>query len=247
MYFSIAIKLRNTQRVQRILQIDGIVNDGKEKIVLTNKIYSEEEFKLIENYFNMRYSVLNLPNNQDTAKLRREFLKEHLKLPRGLQFADVSGFANHLKPFKKLKNENFITAGVSMERFILDGSKRFYLLNKIPQKNNRVYAFQLNDSVLEDAKFLEHNPHIDRSKPAFYIGQTSKTREERHAEHISGIRANKFMKNHGIQTFEIADRTHELAELLKIQVDNLRHYQAQYYEFKLTKILQENGYGAYCN
>lgn len=247
MYFSIAIKLLNTPRVQRILQIDGIVNDGKEKIVLTNKIYSEEEFKLIDNYFNSEYNLLNLPNNPDTVERRREFLKEHLKLPRGLQLADVAGFANHLKPFKKLKNENFITAGVSMERFILDGIERFHLLNKIPQQNNRVYAFQLNNSVLDDPKFLEHNPNIDRNKPAFYIGQTSKTREERHAEHISGIRANKFMKNHGIQTFEIADRTQELAELFKILVDDLRHYQAQYYEFKLTKLLQENGYGAYCN
>ncbi|MFY7667995.1 MAG: hypothetical protein ACOVQG_04580 [Crocinitomicaceae bacterium] len=191
--------------------------------------------------------MLNLPNNEDTAKLRREFLKEHLKLPRRLQLADVSGFANHLKPFKKLKNENFITAGVSMERFILDGSKRFHLLNKIPQQNNRVYVFQLNDSALEDPRYLEHNPNIDRNKPAFYIGQTSKSRKERHAEHISGTRANKFMKNHGIQTFEIADRTHEFAELFKIQVDDLRHYQAQYYEFKLTKLLQQNGYGAYCN
>lgn len=248
MYTSIAVKLKkSSKRVIRLLEREGITNPSQDLIVLTNKIYSEIEFKEIESYFYRKYSELNLQDDKDAAAKRREFLKENLKLPRGMKFRDISGFLNHLKPFKKLKNADFITAGVSMERFILNGSKRFHLLNKIPEQNYRVYAFQLSESIKDEVSFLNHNPNMDKNKPAFYVGQTSKSREERHNEHINGIRANKFMKKFGIKSFETANKTHELAELFKIPVDDLRHYQALYYESKLTKLLQENGYGAYSN
>ena len=102
-----------------------------------------------------------------------------------------------------------------------------------------------NDGIKENQSFLQHNPNIDMNKPAFYIGQTSKNREERYCDHKSGVHANQFVLNFGIEPYEAADKTYELAEQFKVSVDDLRHYQALYYELKLTLLLQENGYGAY--
>ncbi len=247
MYQSLAVKLKKTKRVLKLLEKDDLRDSKLLPIVITNKIYSESEFKEIENYFYRKYSEVNLENDEDATKKRGEFLKENLKLPRGLKFTDVGGFLNSLKPFKKLKDESHITAGVAMERFILDGTKRYHLLNKTPQKNNRVYAFQLNDEINVVPGFLQHNPNIDINKPSFYIGQTSKNREERYNEHKNGIRSNRFVKNFGIEPYESADKTYELAKKFNVLVDDLRHYQALYYELKLTTLLQEQGYGAYSN
>ncbi len=124
-----------------------------------------------------------------------------------------------------------------MEEFILDGTGQHNLLNVIPAKNKRVYAIQLNDEIKENESFLQHNPNIDINKPAFYVGQTSKTRKERYLEHKKGIRSNLFMMRFGIEPYEAADRTYELAEQFKVPVDDLRHYEALYYELKLTTLL----------
>jgi len=247
MHQSLVIKLKKTKRVLRLLEKVNLRDSKLLPIVLTNKIYDESEFKEIENYFYRKYAEVNLENDEDATKKRAEFLKKNLKLPRGLKFTDVGGFLNSLKPFKKLKDESHITAGVAMERFILDGTKQYNLLNAIPAKNNRVYAIQLNDEIKENQSFLQHNPNIDMNKPAFYIGQTSKNRDVRYREHKDGVRSNRFAKNFGIEPYETADKTYELAEQFNVLVDDLRHYQALYYELKLTLRLQENGYGAYSN
>jgi hypothetical protein len=247
MHQSLVIKLKKTKRVLRLLEKDGLRDSKLLPIVLTNKIYDESEFKEIENYFYRKYAEVNLENDEDATKKRAEFLEENLNLPRGLKFTDVGGFLNHLNPYKKLKNDSNINAGVAMERFILAVSKKHNLLNVIPAKNNRVYAIQLNDGIKENQSFLKHNPNIDMNKPAFYIGQTSKNRKERYDEHKKGVRSNRFARNFGLEPYEAADKTYELAELFDVPVDDLRHYQALYYELKLTLLLQENGYGAYSN
>jgi hypothetical protein len=247
MYSSIAVKLKKSKRVKGILERDGLTNNKDVLIVLTNKIYNNVEFKEIENYFYRKYSELNIQIDEEVEKKRREFLISNLKLPRGLKLPDVTGFINHSTVFHKLKKKNLVTAGVAMENFIITGNKEFQLLNKIPQQNNRVYAFQLCESIKKEKNFLKHNPNIDITKPAFYVGQTSKSRNERYSEHRGGIRANRFMEIFGLDTYEAADKTYELAKLFNVPVDNLRYYEAQENEFKLTTLLQENGYGAYCN
>ena len=247
MHQSLVIKLKKTKRVLRLLEKDGLRDSKLLPIVLTNKIYDESAFKEIENYFYRKYAEVNLEHDEDATKKRAEFLKKNLKLPRGLKFTDVGGFLNHLSPFKKLKKNSYINAGMALEEFIFDGTKQYNLLNKIPQKNYRVYAIQLNDEIKENESFLQHNPNININKPAFYVGQTSKTREERYSEHKNGIRSNRFAKIYGLESYEAADRTYELAEQFGVPVENLRHYEAQYYELKLTTLLQEKGYGAYSN
>ncbi len=247
MYQSLVVKLKKTKRVLRLLEKVDLRDSKLTPIVLTNKIYDDGEFKEIENYFYRKYDEVNVENDDNATKKRAEFLKKNLKLPRGLKFTDVSEFLNHTKVFKKLKNESYLSAGLALERFILDGTKKFNLLNNIPQKNNRVYVFQLNNEIKMLPGFLKHNPNIDVNKPCFYVGQTSKDRDERYREHKEGIRSNRFVKQFGVEPHKVADKTYELAEQFGVLVDNLRHYQALYYEHKLTILLQEQGYGAYSN
>ncbi len=244
MYSTLIVKLKPTKRVlNRIAEITGDRNDKRIPIVVTNRIYKESEITEIKNYF-YNENLLDEISFDDRSK----FLKDILKLPRGLDLKDVKSFWNDKPEFKKLTKADYVTAGLEMENFIIKGSKSYILLNKIPQTENRVYAFQLNDDIKNDERFLNHNPDWDKSKPAFYVGQTSRSRNERYDQHIGGGKlSNRFMFDYAIRPFEMADKTHELAKLFDVKIDDLRHYQSQYYEFKLTRLLKENGYGAYCN
>ena len=49
-----------------------------------------------------------------------------------------------------------------------------------------VYAIQLDPAVAEESAFLQKNPKWTPDKPAFYIGMTSLTVEERFEQHQSG-------------------------------------------------------------
>lgn len=109
-----------------------------------------------------------------------------------------------------------------------------------------MYALALKSEINTSARYVSANPDWDQTKPAFYIGQTAKSRLERFEQHTTGIMANIFVRNFGVRPFELANKTDELAEMFGVPVENLRHYQAQYYEFKLTRLLKEKGYGAYC-
>ncbi len=245
MYFSLCIELRKTKRVKRILENRGCTDSKLIPIVLTNKIYSELEFTMITNYFYDRFEQINVPIDKDIARTKANFLKKNLKLPLGLKPPDIKNFLNHKTTFKTLQKDDFLLAGVSMERFILNGTKKYNLLNNIPLQNRKVYAFQLTENIKSNKSFLKHNPNIDIKKPAYYVGQTSKEREERYQEHLSGVRSNRYMKNFAITPFAVANKTQELSELFGVLTEKLRTYQALYYEQKLTKLLQEKGYGAY--
>jgi hypothetical protein len=247
MYQSLAIKLKNTTRVKRIMQNMDIKNKNLTPIVLTNKIYESYVVHEIECYFYKRYSELNIINDNSTAKIRREYLSEKVILPLGLKLEDVADFLNNTKPFKKLKCDSFIIAGVAMERFIIDESNKFNILNNIPKQDRNVYAFKLKDSIKEDNKYKEHNPNWNIDKPAFYVGQTAKSRQERYYQHVSGEKSNRFMRKYALVPFEKADKSKELSKKFAIPIDKLRYYQALYYEQKLTLVLKENGFGAYSN
>jgi len=223
----------------------GVENNSLTPIILTNKIYESSEAREIECYFHKRFTELNLVENEITSEIRREFLSKKLKLPLGLKLEDVNGFLNDSKPFKKLISNDFIIAGVAMERFIIDGSKKFNILNTIPKKDRCVYAIELNEKVKGDKEYKKYNPDWDIEKPAYYIGQTAKSRQERYNQHITGIKSNRYVRKYAVVPFENSDKTIELSELFAVPVDNLRYYQALYYEQKLTLLLQEKGFGAY--
>lgn len=247
MFQAIVVKLKKSPRVLNILELLGMADEGHTPIFLTNKIYETAELDLIQSYFYKRFTELNLVENWESLELRREFLTKKLKLPHGLELNDVIGFLNQLKPFKKLRHEDCVIAGVAMERMIISGVARYNLINYMPKQNRCLYVFELNEKVKLDQYYLKQNPNWDNIKPAFYVGQTAKSREERYAQHLRGEKSNRFMKKYGIKPFSRANKTHTMNAILGVPVDNLRYYQALYYESKLTVLLKEKGYGAYSN
>ena len=56
------------------------------------------------------------------------------------------------------------------------------------KKNYSIYVIELNPKVLNIKKFRDKNPDFIAGKPCVYVGYTSKTPEERFAEHKVGMR-----------------------------------------------------------
>lgn len=246
-YLSIAVRLRlSSPRVVKLLNGIGFSDPNKIPIALTHKIYAEEDFITIRHFYHRRFTEVEIPEGANPETVRHEYLTENLKLPRGLKYTDIAGFLSDKVPFRALRNEDRIIAGVSLERFLINGHKKFNVVNNLPKRHYKVYAFALKAEINTSASYINANPNWDQIKPAFYVGQTSKSRLERFEQHTTGIKANVFVRNFGVRPFELANKTEELAEMCGVPVEGLRHYQAQYYEFKLTRLLKEKGYGAYC-
>jgi uncharacterized protein (DUF2132 family) len=246
-YLTIAVRLRlSSPSVVNLLQRIGFDDPTLTPIALTHKIYTEEDFIKIRHFYHRRFTEVEIPEGSNPKTVRREYLTENLKLPRGLKYTDIAGFLSDKVPFRALRNEDRIIAGVSLERFLIKGHNNYNVVNNLPKTHYKVYAFALKSEINTSAKYINANPDWNQTKPAFYIGQTSKSRLERFEQHTTGIKANAFVKNFGVRPFELANKTDELAELCGVPVEGLRHYQAQYYEFKLTRLLKEKGFGAYC-
>ena len=64
-------------------------------------------------------------------------------------------------------------------------------------RNCCVYVIDLKKSVLEDHTFMEKNPLYRQQKPAVYVGQSSKTAQERFQQHMAGVKASKWVKKYG--------------------------------------------------
>lgn len=63
----------------------------------------------------------------------------------------------------------------------------------------RVYVVELDRAVLSDARFCAANPGYRRGAPCVYVGSTGLTAEERFARHRAGIRANRYVRDHGLR------------------------------------------------
>jgi len=64
-------------------------------------------------------------------------------------------------------------------------------------RHHSVYIIELDPAVLEKKKFRDANPNHDPKKPCLYVGMTGKTPDERFEQHKAGIKANRYVKEHG--------------------------------------------------
>lgn len=253
--FSCAVLLldKDSNKVRQLAEQRGIEITSKSKpIALSIKIYTSKELRILQAYFEYDFEFLQMNKTDNFEEERLVFLKTNLKIGGGINLTDVKGFLKHKAPFHKLVKDDFILAGVEMERSIIAGIKGHVCVQKIPFANNQVYAFLLDDSIAENKRFLKYNPNWDGHTQTFYIGQTGIGREARYNQHMSGIYSNTFVRNYGVKPYEKADFTYELAEFfnkkgIQVLVDELRHYQALYYERKLAEELRTVKLGAYSN
>ena len=64
---------------------------------------------------------------------------------------------------------------------------------------HHVYVVELDPVVLNDRRFARANPGRDPTKPCVYVGMTGLTPELRFARHKAGIKANRFVLDHGLR------------------------------------------------
>lgn len=229
-----------SRRVHNIAERNNINLKNNSKIIAFSfHSYTDEQLAEIK---------VQINNSPSAASI--EYLKKHIKIPDGINVMDVIDILNTKKQFKNLKKEDNILAGIEMERTLIKGVSGYVCLQKPPASDKRIYAILLDNSIVENKRFLKHNPDWDKNAQAFYIGQTAIGREERYNQHITGILANYFVKHFGVRPYVDAESTYQIADYFKregiqILVDNLRHYQALYYERKLAEELRKAGNGAY--
>ena len=65
--------------------------------------------------------------------------------------------------------------------------------------NHSVYVVELDPKVLDRKKIQRANPDRREDKPPVYVGMTGLSVEERFKKHKAGLKANQFVKTHGLR------------------------------------------------
>ena len=66
-------------------------------------------------------------------------------------------------------------------------------------KGFHVYVVELDPIVLEYPRVRAAHPDYRRGYPCVYVGSTGLTEEVRFARHKAGIKANRYVRDHGIR------------------------------------------------
>jgi hypothetical protein len=120
----------------------------------------------------------------------------------------------------------------------------FYKEMKNANKNiYSVYVIRLKEAMLDDErynkKFIKRNPHYKEGMRFFYVGQTSKTPEERFKIHKSGhMHGSPWVRDYGSRLYKSMYRKYN--PLMTQDV-------AKLVEEYVAKKLQEEGHGVWWN
>jgi len=150
-----------------------------------------------------------------------------------------------------LESDNYIEANLLRESMILKYSNldaKVITIDQI-QAKHRVYAFYLNEEVLDKNKFKEANPNYEKGKPCVYVGMTGKTIEERYDEHTNHQNKNyskgsKWMKSYAVHGFSDALAI-ELLNHPNISRETLTFGEALQNEKLYAEWLRSKGYGVW--
>ena len=63
----------------------------------------------------------------------------------------------------------------------------------------RVYVIELEKRVMLVRRFAAANPDYRAEKPCVYVGSTALTPQERFVQHLTGIRANRYVRAFGVR------------------------------------------------
>jgi len=91
--------------------------------------------------------------------------------------------------------KTIIDWGVTMMLMFIDVFKPN--ISNIEDNHHNVYVISLDESVLNDKKFVATNPNYEEGKSCLYVGMTGKTPDERFEEHKRGYKSNKYAEKHG--------------------------------------------------
>lgn len=101
-----------------------------------------------------------------------------------------------------------------------------------------LYVIRLDESVWQENRFRARNLQRTPGRPCVYVGQTAKDPRERLAQHLSGVKAGRFVPEYGI----------ELVEELTGPIEAESRQEAERMEAGLARELRERkGWGVWSN
>jgi hypothetical protein len=101
--------------------------------------------------------------------------------------------------------------------------------------HHHVYVVELASAVLREPRFLRANPHYAYAKPCVYVGMTGLSPDERFDKHKAGIKANRYVRLHGLR----------LLPQLYAMYNPMPYDGAQDMEVELAIALREEGYAVW--
>ena len=98
-----------------------------------------------------------------------------------------------------------------------------------------VYVIELGDAVWNSARFRQANPGYRLGMPFVYVGMTGQDPDIRFDKHKAGIRANGFVRDHGLR----------LLPALYERYNPMGYEAAREMEVELGIALRRAGYGVW--
>jgi predicted GIY-YIG superfamily endonuclease len=102
---------------------------------------------------------------------------------------------------------------------------------------HNIYVIELSKEVLSVKKFREANPDYVPGKPLAYVGMTSRTPEERFAQHKAGYKSARLAKKYGVR----------LKPRQYTSLNPMPYKEAVKMEKIKTKQLRKRGWGVWSN
>jgi hypothetical protein len=189
--------------------------------------------------------VIELPKNQHARSLG---LKSPRKYKGVVRSEGVEYFETKVEACIRAKDK---------EAFMRESGRKVAIHGDAGNPVNCVYVIRLLPGVWLESKFLKQNEwaqEMDEDErmeiPAFYVGQTSKTPDERFKEHVDpdSPRKTSWGCNFFIEPFSKAyqaDLLKQFEQETQKATDELSSIEAVIREYELAEWLRANNFGAY--
>lgn len=212
-------RMRKTKKIREALKLKGLT-DSQIKYAkvwrFSNRVYTENQLK----EFEVQGELQKEDRNYDL-----------LFEERGISSASMKYYAS--KYTERLICDNKIDAVLAREAEVhrLLGKQSGSVTIQKLERKHCVYAFRLNEGVLEEKKFADANPELDHIQDLIYVGMTSKNREERYLQHLRAPDGGKdlgakFVRKYGVESFAKANASYDLLRNRQYPIDNLTYGEA---------------------
>ena len=203
LYGCAVTRMRKTKRIREALKLKGLTDEQIKYAKVwrfSNRVYTEEQLEDFK-------SQSQLPKDD------RDY--ESLFQERGISESSMKYYAPNYTA--RLMCDNKIDAVLAREAEVhrLLGKQSGSVTIQKLERNHRVYAFRLLEEVVGEKKFRDANPNLEQLEDLVYVGMTSKSRDERYAQHIKAPEDGRdlgarLMRKYGCDSFEEADATIQL-------------------------------------
>jgi hypothetical protein len=225
-YSCLVVKIKLTKKVKKIIEENKITpSKALNYYCISNKVFSDKDI----------YKFKNDPKEIDTRKLGIK----------GFSFIEIDfNLSKEFQANNKIDALNYTLFAKSKKS---NADKIF--VNKPVLNDRRVYAFLLKKEVLKNKRFLKANPKLNPNLPLLYIGETSKTIEDRFLQHTNENNklAAQIMQRHGVRDFKKANWTPNIYKETNLDPENKNTFNSKYYEREIALKLRDLGYGVWYN